>query len=487
MSKANDEQTRRAIDYWGQLLKTDSIGPTPKLERLLKGIAACIRNTFGDPDSSDLTPTQLLQYYRSVNGNYDKLFTLDAKSLVIVYTKLRCLYSLQPDDDNGEFKTPSVPALKPAGWVKWSCIQLLLGPAEHAMFLQNALHRYDVKDTETGQLFPKLLPRQLFPAEPLEMMVRWHHDAGYELEHEDINSQMNVDKEKLRDNGLSPVPSGSNDSERQRKQDAAQYFSNPHFRDKDGTPTIVKRLSMMGSVALNFVKDVLDPDLFGGAQKRRPEKEEDALDNSPRPVEPILAPPPRPRSKQIRETFRRVQWDEESTESDDEYDTRGQARIRRHKSHEPVSSPKEYPGESSGPQYRNRNSTNPGINRLRRDGNTPSYSPRTMPVNNNVQTSKIRSPATPQGYFDVRPAEASQPTGGHDPRNVKGHEMADSESTIGLTNPMPIPSATPRPGPPAAHPPPPRARPEVRRQATPVKGVHGRVYPNEAGAFWRRK
>lgn len=488
MANACEEDMRHALQYWGQLLKSDSIGPTSKLERLLKGIAVCIRNTFGDSDSPDLTPTQLLQYYRSVNGNYDKLFTLKAESLVIIYTKLRCLYSLQPDDDNNDFEAPSIPALKPAGWVKWSCVQLLLGPTEHAMFLQNALHRYDVKDPDTGELFPKLLPRQLFPKEPLEMMVHWHHDAGNELLHEG-------EQERFKHDELRPSLGRSHDSDRQRKHDAAQYFSNPQFRDKDGKPTIVKRLSMMGTVALNFVKDVFDPDLFGGPPRRHSQKDEHVIYSSPESTEQ-LPPPPRRRSKQQSKVFRQVQWDEESSFGSDEgYDSRLYTRLRRHRSHEPISSPKEYPQASPQSPYKSRPPRNPGMNRVRNDTNNSMYSPRnTAGFKDNMQTSGGRSQPVQEGYFDMQPRADPEPTQGPSTQHMDNdRQFLDTESEIGLVPSSRQPQAMPsrdHSGPPPPPPPrarPPKARPEVRRVATPVIGVHGRVYPNEAGAFWRRK
>jgi len=484
MAGASEADIRHALQYWGQMLKTDSIGPTSNLERLLKGIAVCIRNTFGDSDSPDLTPTQLLQYYRSVNGNYDKLFTLKSESLVIIYTKLRCLYSLQPDDDNDDFEAPSIPALKPAGWVKWSCVQLLLGPDEHAMFLQNALHRYDVKDPETGELFPRMLPRQIFPKEPHEMMVNWHHDAGNELQHD-------TEQERSKHDISRPTSGRSHDSDKGRKHDAAQYFSNPQYRDKDGKPTIVKRLSMMGTVALNFVKDVFDPDLFGGPPRRQSQKDEHVIYSSPESTEQ-LPPPPRRRSKQQNKVFRQVQWNEESGRSDEEYYDRQQARLRRHRSHEPVSSPKEYPQalpqspDKSRPPIR-------GMNRVRNEGNTSMYSPRHVPSynNHNMPTSGKKSQPSQEGYFDIQPRADTKPSQGRSTQHMdKELQLLDTESEIGLAPPSRQNQAVPfrdNSGPPPPRAPPPKARPGVRRVATPVKGVHGRIYPNEAGAFWRRK
>jgi len=483
MANASEEDTRHALQYWGQLLKTDSIGPTPKLERLLKGIAVCIRNTFGDSDSPDLTPTQLLQYYRSVNGNYDKLFTLKSESLVIIYTKLRCLYSLQPDEDNDNFEAPSIPALKPAGWVKWSCVQLLLGPTEHAMFLQNTLHRYDVKDPDTGEIFPKLLPRQLFPREPHEMMVRWHQDAGNELDHYS-------ESERSKHDNMRPSLDRSNDSGRARKQDAAQYFSNPQYRDKDGKPTIVKRLSMMGTVALNFVKDVFDPDLFGGPPRRHSQKDEHVIYGSPESTEQLL-PSPRRRSKQQSKVFRQVQWDGESSGSDDQYDSRLKARLCRHRSHEPVSSPREYPQACPQSPYKSRPPKMSGLNRVRNDTNTSSYSPRHIVDHSNNMQSSGKSQRVQEGYFNMQPRADPEPAQGHSTQHMdQERQLLDTESEIGLIPSSRLPQAAPyrdHTGPPPPRAPPRKARPEVRRVATPVKGVHGRVYPNEAGAFWRRK
>lgn len=117
-----------------------------------------------------------------MGGNYDTLF-LHTKShaLSFIYQSLGCFHTLQPTTN--AFEPPSIPALLPSGFVRWQTIQLLLCPDEHAQFLQNAVSQWDIPNPNGG-FFPKVIPREAFPAIPDPEMVEWHENVTQQLERE---------------------------------------------------------------------------------------------------------------------------------------------------------------------------------------------------------------------------------------------------------------------------------------------------------------
>ena len=80
-----------------------------------------------------------------------------------------CLHSLQPTNP---YTTPSIPCLKPSGFLRWQTIQLLLDPGEHAPFLQRAVSLYEVPKPD-GSVFPKLIPPEVFPSKPDKETENW--------------------------------------------------------------------------------------------------------------------------------------------------------------------------------------------------------------------------------------------------------------------------------------------------------------------------
>ena len=67
----------------------------------------------------------------------------------------------------------------------WQTIQVLLGPDEHSVFLMEAVKRWDIKDPSTGEVLPKILPRQCFPATPDKHMVAWYEGVSERLRTEE--------------------------------------------------------------------------------------------------------------------------------------------------------------------------------------------------------------------------------------------------------------------------------------------------------------
>jgi hypothetical protein len=108
------------------------------------------------------------------------------ESIAFIYKSLGCLHSLQPAHHTRAiaFTDPTVPALKTEGWIMWQTIQLLLGPEEHAGFIREAVQQWDIRDPDTGDLYPKILPRRCFPEAPDKHMVAWYEGVSERLRRE---------------------------------------------------------------------------------------------------------------------------------------------------------------------------------------------------------------------------------------------------------------------------------------------------------------
>ncbi|KAL1964555.1 hypothetical protein VTN77DRAFT_6852 [Rasamsonia byssochlamydoides] len=166
-------------NYWGRLVNADK-SPSPLFEQLCLGIAQLVAGFEPSSGTTDLTPDKLATFYREVGGNYDTLF-LDTKgpALSFIYQSLGCFHTLRPTTN--PFEPPSIPALLPVGFVRWQTIQLLLSPDEHCRYLQSAVSRWDVPNPNGGT-FPKVIPREAFPAAPDLEMVEWHEKVSRCLE-----------------------------------------------------------------------------------------------------------------------------------------------------------------------------------------------------------------------------------------------------------------------------------------------------------------
>ncbi|EFW17036.1 conserved hypothetical protein [Coccidioides posadasii str. Silveira] len=164
---------------WSYLVNPDK-SPTPQLEQLCLGIALFISN-LTKSNTRDLMPDKLATFYQQVGGDYDDIFLrTPPASLSFIYQKLGCFHSLQPTCD--AFEAPTIPALLPHGFVRWQTIQLLLCPEEHAFFLQGALKKFNIINPATGEVFPKEIPRSVFPSGPDPEIVQWHESVTQRLE-----------------------------------------------------------------------------------------------------------------------------------------------------------------------------------------------------------------------------------------------------------------------------------------------------------------
>ena len=131
-------------------------------------------------DVNVLTPIKLAHFYRHVGGDYDSLFLeTEEASLSFIYQSLGCFHSLQPE--NNPYVAPRIPALTPQGFVRWQTVQLLLEPAEHVPFLQNAVKRLDIINPADGRPFLNVLPKEVLPARPDPQMIEWYATVSEKL------------------------------------------------------------------------------------------------------------------------------------------------------------------------------------------------------------------------------------------------------------------------------------------------------------------
>lgn len=93
-------------------------------------------------------------------------------SISWIYASIGCQHTLQPTTDC--FTPPSIPALTAKGFVRWQSIEILLGPEEHVPFIQYAVANFGIKHPDTGESFPKELPKEAFPLKPDAEIEKWH-------------------------------------------------------------------------------------------------------------------------------------------------------------------------------------------------------------------------------------------------------------------------------------------------------------------------
>ncbi|KAJ4299999.1 hypothetical protein N0V90_005247 [Kalmusia sp. IMI 367209] len=374
-----DAAQKEAYDYWGYLIKQDKCG-TELFDRLLKGIAEVISfwlesrtvtdaearqsKKFEPSDSPDLTPSQIAAFYRAVGGNYDVLFIeTPPTSLSFIYRSLGAFHSLQPTPTDDGYSSPTLPALKKQGYVTWQTIQLLLGPEDHVPFLQNAVRQFDVVDPETGNLFPKVLPKECLPDKPDDAMETWYETVAARLKREAEDGTLENEKvPHVRVDEHVPRSSAdmSGDSADERHA-AADYFSDPLYRKSRHTrPPIIRHFSKQTvhpyedqsrGRLISSVRHMLNP--FNKRRNMPGRWEEDSLseDDDRTPVGPIPPAAPRYASHGSQNSHKRPHPPRRestlsSTDSDSDSDgppSRRRSPVLRHRrSHEPATSPREY-------------------------------------------------------------------------------------------------------------------------------------------------
>lgn len=299
------------------------------------------------------------------------------QSIAFIYKSLGCLHSLQPspgdvDDDGYYYSSPSLPALKPRGFVTWQTIQILLGPEEHVPFIQNALKAFPIRDPDDGKAFPKLIPDECFPARPDPDMVGWHHGVSERLRLEAKHSETPLGNS---DGRVRVSRSDSLESNHERAH-AAQYFSDSLNRNREGRTPIARRFERApekvkqgGKAVASTMKQIASPYLWSGGsstgrssspRRRKPLPDrsdehlaypEDHVRSSSRSRSHHTHPPSRhshrDASNHRRERSFASPGVASSSDDDDlQSPVSPRQRVRRHRSHDPSSSPQGYFGSS---------------------------------------------------------------------------------------------------------------------------------------------
>ena len=368
---------------------------------------------FEPSDSPDLTPSQIAAWYRSVGGDYDVLFTdTPPSSVAFIYRSLGAYHSLQPAADDDGYSSPTVPALKKSGFVTWQTIQLLLGPEEHVSFLQRAVELDDIPDPETGNIFPKILPKECFPDKPDDAMEAWYETVAARLKKE-------ADEEANGNSTDEPRPRTSTEGEgssADEKHGAYRYFEDPLYRNGRPRPTFMRHVSKQsprpaddhGRAVTSRVRHMLNPlNPFASRRKTVPGRydsdslsDEDATPIAPSPqTAPRYPPHKRPQPPRRESSL-------STTDSDSEPDGSPRRRnpvLRAHKSHEP---PIAQPGYFPAYQEVRRYSNQPDAVRMEGRGSTatspqPVYRPTTSPL---FATQVAHAQQEARKYYDRRPA-----------------------------------------------------------------------------------
>jgi hypothetical protein len=254
---------------------------------------------------------------------------------------------------------PSIPALKTKGFIMWQTIQLLLGPEEHVPFLQKAVELFEVKDPVTGNLFPKVLPKECLPERPDDAMEKWYQSVAERLQREaELEAAEKEGPTRVRVEVDDQGPRSSSEVSDDERYGAATYFSDPLFRKTRARPGYVRNFSKQSAYdedrggVVGRVRHMLNP--FHRDRRRSPTKYPE--DNySDVDATPIATVPPEypsthhhrysvPNHKRPHPTRRESALS--GTESESGPETPASRRrspyLRERRSHDPPTSPREY-------------------------------------------------------------------------------------------------------------------------------------------------
>lgn len=368
---------------------------------------------FEPSESPDLTPSQIAAWYRDVGGNYDLLFKdTPPSSIAFIYRSLGAFHSLQPAPSDDGYSSPAVPALKKQGFVTWQTIQLLLGPEEHVPFLQRAVEQYDVVDPDTGNIFPKILPKECFPDKPDDAMEIWYEGVAARLKKEadDEAAHARIPADPH------PTDDGSSADER---NGAFKYFEDPMYRKARPRPGFMRHVSKQqainpnddsrGSTVTQRVRHMLNP--FNGRKKSMPGRyESDSLSDEDRT--PIASQPPAmPRYGLHKRPHPQRRASSLSTTDSEDDEGRPPSRrrtpdLRERRSHEPMAPreyfPTYYDGHSPHQQQQHYPAQRPSSKATSPQPHPhPTYGPTKSPL---FATHVAQKQMEARNYYDRRPS-----------------------------------------------------------------------------------
>ena len=383
----------------------------------------------------DLTPAQLASFYEAVGGDYDPLFIgTPPASVAFIYKSLGCRHSLQPAGTDDDFATPSIPALKPKGFVTWQTIQLLLYPEEHMPFIQKAVTDFDIRDPKTGQVFPKLLPTECFPRRPDEQMVAWYEAVSQRLMRE---AEIEEERKNIEKGKRYPKATGSKNRREPAEKDIGTH-SHPHSRyekseartskDKSHKPRQpFEFVEEKGRVVASTVKHFWDhhPRSHRGSYPRY------ATTGSSSHGGNAASRSPRGRSRPSHMRRHSTSSTRSSSAEHDAYPRRGHSqepRTRRRQSHEPPLAPR-YDGNLHFPETLKPFDNSPAGSRNSSSGpnNDPRYNRRSMPAQAAQNLHNERRGPLPNLSSYSRPPVVTYTRADFDPPNTKrGRRLSPS-------------------------------------------------------------
>lgn len=376
-----------------------------------------------------------------------------ASSISFIYRSLGAFHSLQPAPDDDGYSVPTVPALKPKGFITWQTIQLLLGPEQHVPFLQKAVEIFDIKDPETGNVFPKVLPSECFPDRPDDAMEQWYESVAERLKREaEREAAEKQDTARVRVEVDEPGPRSSSDASGDERHGAASYFADPLYRNAKSRPGYFRHFSKQSVYAddrggvVGRVRHVLNMNPFHKEKRRTsPTKysDDEYLDVDATPIATV--PPPHPSVQHHRYPISnhkrphppRREGSLSATDSDSD-SGRPQSRSRREspvlrtrRSHEPPTSPREYfPAYYDERERRYSHGTTPDLRR--KSPEPPRKSPERpppplyVPTQGPIFATHVAKMQAQNYVYDRRPAPVSARTS-YRPNNVRYTVSSDSD------------------------------------------------------------
>lgn len=353
-------------------------------------------------------------------------------------------------------------------------------------------------DPDDGTPFPKYLPTDAFPIHPDSEMLAWHQKVSDSLR---LEARAELQSQSSGRSSRDSSPVGHTDE----REDAAKYFSNPLFRNRDGRPAIVDQIKKApgqllrgGQMVVHTMRNIADPHLWSG-RRRSNDDADDSGDATPmgrphhrhdhdsRHRSPRRSPQASPRRERS-----------PSYSSVSEDNNRPRPTLRRHRSHEPPSSPREYFATTSNNReedYSRRHQHQQEPRREQQQQEEKQQQPRRQQYHQHSQSAdefpnqEFRPSDSPPfvakvaqlqpGYFDLRGRPANPPRSNHD-------YTSESPSIRSGRTSAPQASRTWSPGVGSSQSgfsSAPGDRPKNSQRFAPVKGVDGRRYPAEVP--WR--
>jgi hypothetical protein len=393
------------------------------------------RNKFEPSDSPDLTPSQVAAWYRDVGGNYDALFIdTPPSSIAFIYRSLGAFHSLQPGPTDDGYTSPSIPALKKQGFVTWQTIQMLLSPEEHVPFLQTSVEKYDVVDPETGNVFPRVLPKECFPDKPDDAMETWYETVAARLKRA---ADEEATTARLAAQGGPRISSdmSGDDSSADVRNGAFKYFEDPMYRKAQPRPSFMRHVSKQqaihgvdtrsGNTVTARVRHMLNP--FSGRRKSVPGRYE-SDSPSDEDATPIATNPPPQRYNLHKRPHPPRQDDSLPTTDSDSDEERPPSRrrtpdLRPRRSHEPVAPREYFPTYYEGNHRNSPQHYPPERPSSKATSPQPVYGPTKSPL---FATHVAQMEA--RNYYDQRPAMPPRTSYRPVPQNVRWGSPAVSIS-----------------------------------------------------------